>query len=667
MAVVKTVAYACLLSSAAVPDARADGWNFWGQVINYSDNSFPLGGQLATDGANLYYANSLQGVYAASLGDQWFEPLPMTGFPLWEANDSTNNFAISHIAVSPQGIVVISGWPVTLINNTLNGSPSAALTNTLPVFYWWDDGNQVWQPATVSGKTYPYTAKVGNFTVAADGSLWACSGFTPYAYRSTDGGKSYTAFNIDASVPANYLPVPFSGGENSFGNIFSIMAGWGNEVVVGTETGGFLHTTNNGQTWTSLDPNFTNTNSTSPLGRVNNAAIAGIDHHGYFLLDNFEMPQCPAKTNWANVPLIGYRPADGSYYNAYNGIPSPFIPGQAVTTVSSGLTYAFMDQNYLLQGGVYATLDGVNWSQFNQGSTLNNAFANNQTNLEIQGGCITVLNNLVFIGVGTSIYYFDSTPVTPITNRPPVALPQNLTVVQNVSTSFTLTGFDVDGDPLNFTITSQPVNGALSGTPPNLAYKSARRFKGLDSLAFEVDDGMATSAPVLVNIAVNSATDRPPIVSFTCSPNQNWFVVPANLVLSANVTAANGIQQVNFYDGAIQFVSLTSPPYVYTWTNPPIGDQALNVCAIDNAGATTWALPLNFSILPAVPTLSIQQADPTDIAITWPVSLDGFFVESATNANGPWTLSPYPQSYFTNCQTATIPMGDAQFFRLSHP
>ena len=44
----------------------------------------------------------------------------------------------------------------------------------------------------------------------------------------------------------------------------------------GCEGGGYLHTTNNGTTWTSLDPNFTNPASVNPLGRSIDAAVAAI-------------------------------------------------------------------------------------------------------------------------------------------------------------------------------------------------------------------------------------------------------------------------------------------------------------------------------------------------------------------------------------------------------
>ncbi len=65
--------------------------------------------------------------------------------------------------------------------------------------------------------------------------------------------------------------------------------------------------------------------------------------------------------------------------------------------------------------------------------------------------------------------FSDSTP-PPVTNRPPMALPQNVNLWKNTPTNFTLAGSDADGDALNFTVTVPPTFGTLSGTPPDLTY-----------------------------------------------------------------------------------------------------------------------------------------------------------------------------------------------------
>src|ERR1044071_7133551 len=79
--------------------ARADFWEFWGQVPTVN-GAAP---RMATDGTNIYYTTLLDGVYRATLADRDFSLMPMTGFPLWDANSNTNGFAVVSVATTPQG------------------------------------------------------------------------------------------------------------------------------------------------------------------------------------------------------------------------------------------------------------------------------------------------------------------------------------------------------------------------------------------------------------------------------------------------------------------------------------------------------------------------------------------------------------------------------------
>ena len=650
-----------LLATFSICSSRADTWSHWTDVAIPGAQFGGAGAQLATDGTNIYYLTILDGVYRASLADGNFSVLPLTGFPLWDANTNTSGFAVQRIAATPQGTLVIAGSPVNVNSNLVTFNPPGSPTNTLPVFYWWDETNQLWHAATVTGKTYPYTSNVGNFSLAPDGSLWACSGFFPYAYRSTNGGHSYTAFDINARVPTNYFPLPLSN-QSTFGALFSICASWNNEVVIGTETGGFLHTTNNGATWRSLDPNFTNTNSLNPLGRTGDARVAGLDHYGNFLCENFLPANSPAQNIWSGVKLIGWNPRDGAFFAATNGLPAGY--GVAlVLTRSSGVTYTFMNQGSNNLGGVYRALDGKNWSQFNDGLP---SVSPNVGNAQAAGNCLTVVSNTFYLGFGTGIYTFDSTP-PPIVNRPPVALPQNMNLWQNSPTNLTLTGSDADGGALNFTVVAEPQHGTLTGTPPDLIYTPTNDFVGLDSFTFIASDGLTVSANRGFNLAINPLTNTLSTIALTNPVNGKYFIAPTNVLLSAAASDPNGIRVVNFYSGSLIIGQTSNTPYALILTNLAVGDYVFSARAIDNLGARTWSSPLRLTVLPVAPRASIRPVDSENVAVTWPLELDGFFIESAPDTAGPWTLSPIPPLYFTNGQTATIPIADQQFFRLMRP
>ncbi len=95
--------------------------------------------------------------------------------------------------------------------------------------------------------------------------------------------------------------------------------------------------------------------------------------------------------------------------------------------------------------------------------------------------------------------------VTPV-NDAPIAIGQNVSVKENTPKSVTLSGSDIEGDPLTFIVQSGPTSGSLSGTAPELTYTPDPGFSGADSFTFISDDGAANSASatVTINVADNN-------------------------------------------------------------------------------------------------------------------------------------------------------------------
>ncbi len=92
-------------------------------------------------------------------------------------------------------------------------------------------------------------------------------------------------------------------------------------------------------------------------------------------------------------------------------------------------------------------------------------------------------------------------------NDVPVADPQSLLTNENTSLDLTLTGSDVDGDGLTFSVVTPPTHGTLTGTAPDLTYTPDTDYYGPDSFTFVANDGMANSTEATISIYVNS----PPI------------------------------------------------------------------------------------------------------------------------------------------------------------
>ena len=93
-----------------------------------------------------------------------------------------------------------------------------------------------------------------------------------------------------------------------------------------------------------------------------------------------------------------------------------------------------------------------------------------------------------------SIIFVTVTPEPPV-NTAPVADDQSVTTTKNNEVAVTLTASDGEDDPLTFAVETQPSNGALSGTAPNLTYTPDRRYLGSDSFTFPSSVAMSPSRP----------------------------------------------------------------------------------------------------------------------------------------------------------------------------
>ncbi len=109
------------------------------------------------------------------------------------------------------------------------------------------------------------------------------------------------------------------------------------------------------------------------------------------------------------------------------------------------------------------------------------------------------LNPLTVIGT-FELQALKPTPVD--TNQAPVANPQTVNVLLDTAKAITLSGTDAENGALTYTLTTDPVNGTLSGTAPNVTYTPKAGFTGSDSFTFSINDGNLDSDSVAVNINV---------------------------------------------------------------------------------------------------------------------------------------------------------------------
>ena len=177
-------------------------------------------------------------------------------------------------------------------------------------------------------------------------------------------------------------------------------------------------------------------------------------------------------------------------------------------------------------------------------------------------------------------------------NFAPVAQAQSVSTDEDTALPVALTGTDGDNNPLTYSIVSQPANGTLSGTAPNLTYTPNLNQNGSDSFTFKVNDGVVDSNIATLSITINPINDDP---VFTANP----------IVLTAGTegfaytgqTIAGSATDIDAGD-TLSYSKISGPSWLTVASDgaitgtPPVGSAGLNsftVRATDSASATVDA------------------------------------------------------------------------------
>jgi cellulose biosynthesis protein BcsQ/uncharacterized integral membrane protein len=96
-----------------------------------------------------------------------------------------------------------------------------------------------------------------------------------------------------------------------------------------------------------------------------------------------------------------------------------------------------------------------------------------------------------------------------MTNEPPVAKPEYITVQEDKPASITLMASDLNGDRLTYHIVTGPSHGKLSGTGPDITYTPESNYSGTDNFIFMVNDSAVDSNTASISLAIEAVNDPP--------------------------------------------------------------------------------------------------------------------------------------------------------------
>ena len=110
--------------------------------------------------------------------------------------------------------------------------------------------------------------------------------------------------------------------------------------------------------------------------------------------------------------------------------------------------------------------------------------------------------------------------VSPL-NDAPAADSISVTTREDSQVAISIAATDPDGDTLDYAVVVQPVFGVLSGVAPDWIYTPLADYFGPDTFAFQANDSVTNSAPIIVSITITSVNDAPVASDDTLQTNED--------------------------------------------------------------------------------------------------------------------------------------------------
>ncbi|MBT3265721.1 hypothetical protein HN371_01135 [Candidatus Poribacteria bacterium] len=215
----------------------------------------------------------------------------------------------------------------------------------------------------------------------------------------------------------------------------------------------------------------------------------------------------------------------------------------------------------------------------------------------------------------------------------PASAALDITTAEDTDASITLTSEDPTVDV--YTVLTQPANGTLSGTAPDLTYTPTADYAGADSFTYQADDGILQDSAT-VTITVTEVNDAPTISA---------IADPADVIEDSGASSALTIAGLGAGGGADE----TAGGAIQTLTLTAASDNTALVADVDlTLSATTWTTGDADPTITFTPTADISGTavititvtdDGTDNAVAAPLTATTTFTVTVTDVNDAPTIS----------------------------
>jgi len=231
---------------------------------------------------------------------------------------------------------------------------------------------------------------------------------------------------------------------------------------------------------------------------LNNGSMLNVNSYGYIWTTSLKQPH----------PLALYFYSSGSIMDILNSTFGSSVRCiQDETSIVNLAPTAIAGEDQNVTNNEEVTLDGslssddgsivsFSWSENGNEIGTGETFTTSDLSVGTHIITLTVTDNYGAISSDSVVI-----TVKEIINKIPTANSQIINTSSNVPIDITLTGSD-DNDTLTYTIVTQPTNGTLTDSAPNLKYTPNTDYVGNDSFTFKINDGTNDSEIEVININI---------------------------------------------------------------------------------------------------------------------------------------------------------------------
>jgi subtilisin family serine protease len=222
--------------------------------------------------------------------------------------------------------------------------------------------------------------------------------------------------------------------------------------------------------------------------------------------------------------------------------------------------------------------------------------------------------------------------VVPV-NDAPRATNQAASTAEDVAAAITLAATDAEGQALTYSMVSQPLHGALSGTPPALSYTPVTNYNGPDSFTFRANDGTLNSNVGTVSITVTAVNDAPVALPQIVVLDED---TARSITLTGSDVEGTALSYAIVSPPAHGALSGTPPAITYTPSPNYNGADSFTFVASDGSVQSNLAT-VSITVTP------VDEPPPSALAVDVSVSADGSGTVStepfSTAGPGEWLIA----------------------------